>query len=154
MAHIIERLRDTDGTIVPWNPIAKVFYVEVDRERRVALFCETEDGIDAAIANLHAQLEAEDRRREEEERTRPKRYSKLRMYAALAQAGLWQPLTQWLAGQTIDGVNAWTAFQLAQDLTSDHPLFAAYLAQAQAALGVDDATVAAILAAAELKDGE
>lgn len=139
--HIIEILS-------PYNPIAKVIWVLVDGSRRVPLFCEA-DGIDAAIANLHEQLEEEDRRREEEERERPKTYSKLRLYAALVQAGLWDALRAWLETQTIEGVNAWTAFQLAQDLTSDHPLFSQFLAAAQSALGVDDATVAAILKAAE-----
>lgn len=154
MAHTIERLRDTDGSIVPYNPKAKCFYVVVDLVRRICLFCETEADIDAAIARLNEQLEEEDRRREEEERTRPKRYSKLRLYAALSKAGFWEPLVVWLSGQEVGGVNAWTAFQLAQDLTSDHPLFATYLAAAQSALGVDEETVAAVLAAAELRDGE
>lgn len=143
--HIIEILS-------PYNPIAKVLWVLVDSTRRVPLFVETADGVDEAIAKLYAQLEEEDRRREEEKAARPKRYSKLRLYAAIAQTGFWEPLVVWLSSQTVDGVNAWTAFQLAQDLTSDHPLFATFLAQSQSAIGVDDSTVAAILAAAEMEE--
>lgn len=136
----------------PYNPVAKVVWVLVDGERRMPLVAATADDVDAAIAALYARLEEEDRQREEE-RTCPKRYSKLRLYAALAQAGLWDALVAWLEAQTVDGVNAWVAFQLAQDLTSDNELFSTWLSAAQSALGVDDATVAAILAAAEISEG-
>ena len=152
MKHIIERLRDTDGSITPYNPIAKCFWVEVDKERRIPLFCETEAGIDNAIAQLHLQLEEEDRRKEEEEKERPKTYSKLRLYAALTDTGLWNQFEEWVKSQTIDGVNAWTAFSLAQDLSSDHPLFMKYLTAAQSALGIDNETITAILATAEIKE--
>lgn len=80
---------------------------------------------------------------------RPRRYSKLRLYAALAGAGLWDPLMAWLAGRTVGGLNARTAFDLAQELSSAHPLFAGMLEEAKAALGVTDAQAAEILAASE-----
>ena len=77
-------------------------------------------------------------------------FSKLRLYAALAQAGMWDALKAWLEGQTIDGVNAYTAFSLAQELTDAHPLFAQWYAAAKVALDVDDETAEAILSAAEV----
>ena len=77
-------------------------------------------------------------------------FSKLRLYAALAQAGLWDALKIWLEGQTIDGVNAYTAFSLAQELTDAHPLFTQWYAAAKVALGVDDETAEAILEASEV----
>lgn len=78
----------------------------------------------------------------------PRTFSKLKLYAALAQAGLWDPLVAWLNTQTFEGINAHTAFMLAQDLVEDHPMFAQWLAAAKAALGVTDEQVEAILAAA------
>ena len=83
----------------------------------------------------------------------PRQFSKLKLYASLSAARLWEPLTAWLATENVevDGVtlNALTAFNLAQELTDSHPLFAAMLAKAQAVLGVDEATVETILKAAE-----
>ena len=49
----------------------------------------------------------------------------------------------------MEGLDAYTAFLLAQDISDDHPLFAPLYAAAKATLGVDDATAEAILAAAE-----
>lgn len=79
----------------------------------------------------------------------PRRFSKLRLYAAIAQHGLWGRLEEWLKAQTVEGLDAYTAFLLAQDISDDHPLFAPLYAAAKATLGVDDATAEAILAAAE-----
>ena len=77
----------------------------------------------------------------------PRTFSKLKLYAALTQAGLWDALVAWLQTQTYEGINAYTAFTLAQDLTDDHPLFAQWLAAAKTALGITDETAEAILAA-------
>lgn len=78
----------------------------------------------------------------------PRTFSKLKLYAALAQMGLWDPLVAWLNTQTFEGVNAYTAFMLAQDLVEDHPMFEQWLAAAKVALGVTDEQAEAILAAA------
>lgn len=80
---------------------------------------------------------------------KPPRYSKLKLYAALVQVGKWDELKAWLQGQTVNGMNAWEAFSLAQDLSADHELFTTWVGLAKEALGVDDATVAAVLKAAE-----
>ena len=79
----------------------------------------------------------------------PTRYSKLKLYAAIAQMGKWDALETWLKGQTINGVNAYTAFLIAQDLRTDHPLFMQYFTAVKQVLGVDDSTADAILAQCE-----
>ena len=78
----------------------------------------------------------------------PRTFSKLKLYAALAQMGLWDALVAWLNTQTFEGVNAYTAFMLAQDLVEDHPMFEQWLTAAKTALGVTDEQAEAILAAA------
>ena len=57
-----------------------------------------------------------------------------------------------LKEQTIEGVNAWTAFALAQEMSSDHPMFEAYLEQIKSLLGMDDEAVQAILKECELDE--
>lgn len=81
-----------------------------------------------------------------------RQFSKLKLYAVLARMNLWQPLVEWMQEQTYDGMSAYTAFVLAQDLSEDHPMFSSYLSQAKAALGVDDAAVDTILAASVRED--
>ena len=79
----------------------------------------------------------------------PTRYSKLKLYAAIAQMGKWDALETWLKGQTINGMNAYTAFLIAQDLRTDHPLFMQYFTAAKQVLQIDDATADVILAQCE-----
>lgn len=86
------------------------------------------------------------------EEPRVRRYSKLKLYAALSAAGLWDRLMAYLDGVTVDGLNARVAFDLANELSDAHPMFATMLAQAQTALGVSDEQVAAILAGAEVDE--
>lgn len=80
----------------------------------------------------------------------PRVFSKLKLYAALSAANLWDALKAWLEAQTYEGMNAWTAFSLAQELTEDHPMFAAWFSAAKTALGVDDATAEELLDAAAI----
>lgn len=77
----------------------------------------------------------------------PRTFSKLKLYAALAQYGLWDGLKAWLESQTFDGINAYYAFSLAQDLTEAHPLFSQWFAAAKTALDVSDEDAEKILAA-------
>lgn len=79
----------------------------------------------------------------------PRKFSKLKLYGALTEAGLWDALESWLKTQTVEGVNAYTAFSLAQDLSDAHPLFSQYYAAAKSVLGVTDEQAEAILAASE-----
>ena len=77
-------------------------------------------------------------------------FSKLKLYGALTQAGLWDAFEAWLKTQTINGVNAYTAFSLAQDLNDENPLFNGVVQEAKTALGVSDEVVEAILEASIL----
>lgn len=79
-----------------------------------------------------------------------KKYSRLKVYVACVQMGLWERLEAWLKTQNVNGINAYTAFMLANELTADNELFIPMLEAAKAALGVDDATIKAVLAAAEM----
>ena len=75
----------------------------------------------------------------------PRTFSKLKLYAALSAANLWDALKAWLEAQTYEGMNAWEAFSLAQELTEDHTMFAKWFSAAKTALGVDDATAEELL---------
>ena len=75
----------------------------------------------------------------------PRTFSKLKLYAVLSAANLWDALKAWLEAQTYEGMNAWEAFSLAQELTEDHPMFAKWFSAAKTALDVDDATAEELL---------
>ena len=75
----------------------------------------------------------------------PRTFSKLKLYAVLSAANLWDALKAWLEAHTYEGMNAWMAFSLAQELTEDHPMFAKWYSAAKTALGVDDATAEELL---------
>ena len=79
-----------------------------------------------------------------------KKYSRLKVYVACVQLGLWEKLEAWLKTQNVNGVNAYTAFMLANELTADNELFIPMIQAAKTALGVDDATIQAVLAASEM----
>ena len=76
-------------------------------------------------------------------------FSKLKLYGALVQAGLWDDLVSWLQNEEVDGINAYIAFSLAQDLNDAHPLFNEWFARIKRDLSIDDAVAEAILAASE-----
>lgn len=80
---------------------------------------------------------------------KPPKYSKLKLYVALSKAGKWQALKEWLQTQEVDGLNAWEAFSLAQNLSADNEMFNSWLDLAQDALKVDDKTVQYILESSE-----
>ena len=75
----------------------------------------------------------------------PRTLSPPKLHAALPAAHPWHALKAWLEAQTYEGMNAWEAFSLAQELTEDHPMFAAWFSAAKTALGVDDATAEELL---------
>lgn len=74
-------------------------------------------------------------------------FSKLKLYGALMQAGLWESFEAWLKTQTINGMSAYTAFSLAQDLNDANPLFLSVVEQAKTDLHVSDEVVEQILEA-------
>lgn len=80
---------------------------------------------------------------------KPPRYSRLKLYAAVSQIGKWNDLETWLKSQSVNGMNAWTAFMLANDLAADNELFILWAGRARDALGVDEETFNAILKASE-----
>ena len=53
-----------------------------------------------------------------------RQFSKLKLYGAIAQLGAWDAVKTWLEQKTINGINGWMAFQLAQEISEAHPLFA------------------------------
>jgi hypothetical protein len=75
-----------------------------------------------------------------------KKYSRLSLYAALVRLGKWDVFEAWLKDKTVDGLNAYTSFMLANELSDNHPMFNSLLKEAKTVLGMDDATVEAILA--------
>ena len=80
-------------------------------------------------------------------------FSKLKLYCVLSAQGLWDAVCEWMATRTVetDGVtmNAKTAFDLAQDLTDNHPMFSKLLAESKAAFGFTDEQVDALLSTIE-----
>lgn len=120
-----------------WLPVTRPDPNPPDGQRVAATRYEVADG---AISTVYDYAAAE---------PTPRLFSKLKLYAALSAANLWQPLVDWLETQTVNGLNARTAFDLAQDLSDTHPLFTQMLDAAKSALGVTDEQVAQILAASE-----
>ena len=68
----------------------------------------------------------------------PRRFSKLKIYGAITKVGAWDAIRSWLEAKTVDGMNGWIAFQLAQDISDDHPMFAALSSEAKLMLGLTD----------------
>ena len=77
-------------------------------------------------------------------------FSKFKLFLALSQAGLWESFEEWLKGQSVLGMNAYTAFSIANDLTNENSLFLSLLAAVKKDLGVTDDQANAILAASEI----
>jgi len=82
----------------------------------------------------------------------PRRFSKLKVYGTIAQIGAWDAVETWLRGKNINGINGWMAFQLAQEISEDHPMFAPLAEEAKALLGLTDAQFDAILNKCILED--
>jgi len=73
----------------------------------------------------------------------PKEYSKLRLYDALCNAGIWTDVQT-----AIQNAGQWDRWELANDLSTDYEPFALLLAQLRQTYG--DELTDAILAAAEI----
>lgn len=83
---------------------------------------------------------------------KPVRYSKLKIYGAISNLGAWERVKAWLEGKEVDGINGWMAFQLAQEVSSDHPMFRPLAEEARQMLGLTDDEFAALLAACVLDE--
>ena len=75
----------------------------------------------------------------------PRKFSKLKIYAAITKLGAWEKIQAWLEAKEVDGVNGWIAFQLAQEVSEDNELFAAWAEEARQLLGLDETTFNAFL---------
>ena len=75
----------------------------------------------------------------------PRKFSKLKIYAAITKLGAWEKIQAWLEAKQVDGVNGWIAFQLAQEVSEDNELFAAWAEEARQLLGLDETTFNAFL---------
>ena len=82
----------------------------------------------------------------------PRKFSKLKIYGAIAQLGAWEKVKAWLEAKEVDGVNGWTAFTLAQEVSEDHALFAPLAEEARQLIGLDAAAFEALLASCVLDE--
>ena len=85
--------------------------------------------------------------------TLPRKFSKLKIYGAIAQLGAWEKVKAWLEQKEVDGVNGWTAFTLAQEVSEDHALFAPLAEEARQLVGLDEAAFEALLSSCVLEEG-
>ena len=83
----------------------------------------------------------------------PRKFSKLKIYGAIAQLGAWEKVKAWLEAKEVDGVNGWTAFTLAQEVSEDHALFAPLAEEARQLIGLDAAAFEALLSSCVLEEG-
>lgn len=79
-------------------------------------------------------------------KVRPVKYSRLSIYAVLSHLGKWELAEAWMKEQGL-----YTAFMLAQEISSDHPLFMTVKAQVAEALGLTQEQVDALLKECILK---
>ena len=85
--------------------------------------------------------------------TMPRKFSKLKIYGAIAQMGAWEKVKAWLEAKEVNGVNGWTAFTLAQEVSEDDALFAPLAEEARQLIGLDAASFEALLASCVLEGG-
>lgn len=83
----------------------------------------------------------------------PRKFSKLKIYGAIANLGAWEKVKAWLEAKDVDGVNGWTAFMLAQEVSEGHALFAPLAEEARQLLGLDEAAFEELLSACILEEG-
>lgn len=68
-------------------------------------------------------------------------FSKLKLYVAVKELGLWPAVKAWLEEQDL-----WDAFLLAQDVSEDDPMFSTGLSALKGRLGITDEKAEEILA--------
>ena len=88
----------------------------------------------------------------------PRKFSKLKIYGAIVAlpehngVTAWETVKAWLEAKEIGGVNGWTAFTLAQEVSEDHPMFAPLAQEARVLLGLTEEQFAALLNECILED--
>lgn len=65
-----------------------------------------------------------------------RQFSKLKIYGAIAQLGAWDKVKEWLEQKDVGGMNGWTAFTLAQEVSESHEMFATLAEEARKLLGM------------------
>ena len=75
----------------------------------------------------------------------PRKFSKLKIYGAIAQLGAWDKVKSWLEAKDVGGINGWTAFTLAQEVSESHELFASLAEEARQLLGLTQEQFDALL---------
>ena len=88
-----------------------------------------------------------------------RKFSKLKIYQQVCalenktnSATTWEAVTTWLRGKTIQGMNGLDAFNFAQEISEDHPLFAAWAEEARVLLELSTEQFETLLAACILED--
>lgn len=75
----------------------------------------------------------------------PRVFSRLKLYGAIAGLGAWDKVKAWLESKELNGMNGWVAFQLAQDLSEDHPLYKVLAEEGRVLLGLTEEQFDAIM---------
>ena len=75
----------------------------------------------------------------------PRKFSKLKIYGAIAQLGAWDKVQAWLESKEINGVNGWKAFTLAQEVNESNELFSSLAEEARQLLELTEADFDALL---------
>lgn len=83
----------------------------------------------------------------------PRKFSKLKVYGAIAQMGAWEQVKAWLEAKTVNGMSAWTAFMLAQEVSEQDPMFAPLAEEARQMLGLDAEAFETLLDGCVLEEG-
>lgn len=88
----------------------------------------------------------------------PRKFSKLKIYGTIASFDAnkntpetWAKIRAWLEAKTINGMNGWMSFQLAREISEDHPMFKPLAKEAQELLGLTDEQFEALLNACILE---
>lgn len=75
----------------------------------------------------------------------PRLFSKLKIYGVMVRIGAWERVRSWLETQTVNGLNGWLAFSLAQEVSEAHPMFAPMSEAVRELLGLDKEAFDALL---------
>ena len=138
-----------DVKYLSWHPASKVLWVYVDgnKDDRAALMCSTEEQISSKIEEYVKILDERDN-----PLPGPRKYSKMKLYIKLVSDGLWESFKAFLENIILEnGVNAYTAFEMAQELSDENQMFKDYLEAIKTTLGISDEKVQEILDASVLE---
>lgn len=84
--------------------------------------------------------------------SKPRKFSKLKIYGMISRLGAWDKVENWLASKEIDGVNGWKAFSLAQEVSEDNEMFETLAGEARELLGLGDTEFDELLSDCVMED--